>query len=194
MRKKIIVVGDSHVHAVQRAITKVEANGIEWSAFRLKRAKANATIEGVSLDDLPTVLASSDLVLTAIAGSYHATLALMLGKMPFDFAAEQPDYPIIPMVQMREIFDAELEPTVRPQLEAIVSAAPCRVIQLLTPPPKADEAFMRQHIKQFAAFADALDPRYRPIRLKLWKIHNERVEVICKSLGVGVLPPPRTHR
>lgn len=170
---RVVVVGDSHVHAIESALRSKPVGG--WCAFRFRRAKPDgSTIGSLSLDELPNLfseLSPNDRVVTAVEGSFHAILGLTLDASPFDFVMDgAADFPLVPHRALASLFDARLDERSRPTLEAVRAAAPCPVIQLICPPPKEGE--------------------HGRVRLKLWQMEARRTVELCQSIGIGALPPP----
>jgi hypothetical protein len=89
------------------------------------------------------------------------------------------------------MFDAELQTRVRTKLATIKNWAPGQVVQLAYPAPKGDLDFLKDHLGAFRERFEAYGLSRPRLIQKIWHILNERLELLCKSVGVAFLPVPR---
>ncbi|QNM83795.1 hypothetical protein H8M03_05600 [Sphingomonas sabuli] len=203
--RTIILVGDSHASAVQRAIAKRTGKGyaVPLTAYRFQKAKRGQTLGDVAVDDLLERIAAlgpDDVVISMIGGNQHAVFGSVQHPRRFDFflpddEAKHPaaDAEIIPFRVLTDQFMTSLRTRDAKLLKAIREATKATIVHILPPPPKGDNAFIASYHE--AHFADqgignlgVSDPQ---LRLKFWLLQNRMVTKLCQSLGITVLGPPR---
>jgi hypothetical protein len=200
----MLLFGDSHSHAVQRAINKREGKGqrVALSAHRLSKVKNGNQIGDTSFEEflkLVQGLAPEDIVLSMIGGNQHAVLSMIQHPRPFDFftpdrEAAAPGVEAIPYRALEDVFAKGLRGGDGKSLEALRKSTLARVVHVIPPPPKADNAFIqRYHESHFARDLPNLGVSPPELRLKFWRLQTKVLEEICAELGIEVMmPPPRT--
>jgi hypothetical protein len=200
-RPRIFLFGDSHSHAVQRAIEKRvgKGQGAPLSAHRLLKVKNGKEIGDTSFEDfleLAAGLGPEDVVLSMIGGNQHSVFSLIQHPQPFDFfiahVAADPGMEIIPYRALEEVFARGLRRGDGQSLEALRNATSARVVHVIPPPPKGDNAFITQyHESNFARDLPSLGVSSPELRLKFWQLQTRVLEQLCAELGVEVMLPPR---
>lgn len=202
-RPTILLFGDSHSHAVQRAIDKRVGKGqpVPLTAHRLLKEKNGRQIGDTAFEDfLKAVgrLTTSDVVLSTIGGNQHAVFSTIQHPQPFDFFApddQEPDRSVdlIPYRALETVFATGLRRGDGQSLEALRKATKARVVHIIPPPPKSDNAFIQQHHESW--FAQDLPTRgVSPpeLRLKFWNLQTRQLQRICGEMGIEVMLPPTT--
>jgi hypothetical protein len=196
--------GDSHSHAIQRAIDKRKGKGqgVPLSAHRLSKVKNGNQIGDTSFEDflkLVRELTPEDIVLSMIGGNQHAVFSMIQHPRPFDFYTPRGEaaahgVETIPYRALEDVFAKGLRGGDGKSLEALRKATPARVVHIIPPPPKADNAFIeRYHESHFARDLPNLGVSPPELRLKFWRLQTRVLEEICAELGLEVMmPPPRT--
>lgn len=201
--RKIILFGDSHSYAVQRAIEKRLGKGREapLTAHRLSKIKDGRLQGDTTFEEfLQTIrsLRSDDIVLSMIGGNQHAVFSTIQHPQPFDFYDPDgfdpmdPAREIIPYRMVSGLFRKWIRDRDAKSLQALRQATKARVIHIVPPPPKADNGFLKEYHE--AAFADASiassGVSSPSLRLKSWKLQMRVLKKICAKLDIEVMMPP----
>jgi len=198
-----MVFGDSHAHAIQRAIAKREGKGqpVPLAAHRLLKDKNGVRIGDIGFEaflKLASGLGPDDLVVSMIGGNQHAVYSTVQHRHRFDFFSPDVDFideaapQIIPYRAIEDVFDTGLRTGDGRSLEALNAATKARIVHVLSPPPKEDSA----HIVQYheTAFKKDLPKRgvsAAELRLKFWKLQSRVMRRICSELDIEVMEPPK---
>lgn len=200
---RIILFGDSHAYAIQRAIERREAKGrrVPLAAHRLLKVKNDKEMGDTSFEDFLVMagkLSQNDVVLSAIGGNQHAVYSTIQHPIPFNFfepgssAPVDPDAAVIPYHALEANFARGIRNRDGASLKALRKATTARVVHLLAPPPKRDnDHILRHHESRFAKenIAD-LGVSSPELRLKFWNLQRRILEEICQELDIDVLGPP----
>lgn len=202
---RIIVIGDSHTHAIKRALKTrhgLHPAHVEIEAYRYSRIKNGKTIGDLSAEQVIECVAelgSDDLVVSTIGGNQHQTLSLVQHPVPFSMFLPEESVPsesdpdcIIPYAQLWDVFERGLRGKDGIRLQQLREAARCRVIHLVPPPPKADAVhILKRHETDFAK-AGILDKGISPasLRLKMWQLQTNVMKKLTGEWGVELLLPP----
>jgi hypothetical protein len=211
-KRRIVLFGDSHIHAIQDALKLrgPERGDVHIEARRLLKQKANApharsspkagTIGDTSFEDFLSVAATlrkTDVLVSVIGGNQHAVFGTIKHPLPFDFYS--PENPIVQkhvsLIPYRMLYDQFLRGLRKgdgTMLVALRSATPARVVHLLAPPPKQKNAFIElYHDTHFAAEGiERLGVSSPALRMKFWHLQNRVLQEICGELGIELIPPP----
>jgi hypothetical protein len=200
---EVLLFGDSHIHAIQRAIEKRHGKGqsAAITAYRLLKEKNGRHIGDISFEhflNLIGKLETKDVVLSMIGGNQHAVFSTIQHPQPFDFL--EPGRPrflgstveIIPYRAVEAAFATGVRKGDGKSLEAIRAATDARIVHIIPPPPKADNAFVEQnHESLFAREGLAMRGVSSPsLRLKFWKLQTRILDSLCCELGIRVMMPP----
>ena len=201
---RILLFGDSHSHAVQRAIEKRQGKGerVPLSAYRLLKEKNGRQIGDLSFEDFLSMigrLGPRDIVLSMVGGNQHAVFSTIQHPQPFDFfdRAQNPvaksSVEIVPYRALEAIFGRGLRKGDGKSLEALRAATAARVVHIIPPPPKRDNNHIEQHHETLFAANDLAKLGVSPpaLRLKFWNLQTHILETLCAELGIEVMMPPR---
>lgn len=199
---RILLFGDSHAHAVERAIAKREGKGqpVRISAHSMLKEKNGVRIGSTSLNRFLKLIAGltpDDVVVSMIGGNQHAVYSTIQHPQPFDFFAPGEAVPegaaeIIPYRVMEDVFDYGLRKGDGATLEAIRAATVARVVHVLPPPPKEDnEHISKNHETVFANDLPHRGVSSPQLRLKFWALQSRILKRLCKEFGIEVMAPPK---
>jgi len=202
-RPNIVLFGDSHSYAVQRAIEKRKGKGfpVPLTVYRLLKEKNGGTIGNLSFEAflrLVADLSPDDVVLSMIGGNQHAVFSTIPHPQPFDFYTVDGDSPasadveIIPYRALSDAFATGLGKGDGKALEALRKATSARVVHICSPPPKADNDFIARHHETLFAQEGIASRGVSPpeLRLKFWKLQVRILQRMCKRLGIEIMMPP----
>lgn len=209
----ILLFGNSHSHAVHRAVEMRLGQGrsAPLAVFRQLKEKNGRKIGNITFDgflDRISQLGPNDVVLSMIGGNQHAVFSTVQHPQPFDFytpdhgAAPRDGVEIIPYRALIALFakgvieglaiDNVIIQGVGRGLEAVRNATGARVVHLIPPPPKGDKEYIvRHHEKLFAGQGIAsLGVSPPELRLKFWLLQARILQKFCRKLGIEVMMPP----
>lgn len=200
---RIVLFGDSHSYAVQRAVEKRKGKGfpVPLEVHRLLKEKNGSTIGNLRFEDFLALigdLSAGDVVVSMIGGNQHAVFSTIPHPQPFDFYTIEGDSPpaggvdIIPYRALSDAFSTGLRKGDMKSLEAIRDATEARVIHVCSPPPKADNDFIAKHHETLFAQEGIASRGVSPpeLRLKFWKLQVRILQRLCKRIGVEMMMPP----
>jgi hypothetical protein len=200
-KRRVLLFGDSHAHAVLRAIEKREGKGqpVPLSAHRLLKEKNGVRIGTTSFEAFLKLIADlgpKDIVVSMIGGNQHAVYSTIQHPQRFDFFSFDVDHldpaaETIPYRAIEDIFSRGLRSGDGRSLEALRSGTAARVVHVLPPPPKSDNEYIAQHHETL--FAKDLPQRgVSPpeLRMKFWQLQKRVLMRICADLGIEVVTPP----
>lgn len=200
----ILLFGDSHSHAIQSAIGKRMRKGrnVPVVVHRLKKHKNGREIGDTSLEEFLGIirnLDTSDAILSMIGGNQHAVFSLVQHTQPFDFFEPGQGDPIasgcqiIPYRILEGLFAYGLQKGDGASIAALRKATSAKVVHILPPPPKADNAFIEAHHESLFAKQGIAARGVSPasLRLKFWSLQAKILRDLCDKLGVEVMMPPR---
>lgn len=200
----MVLFGDSHSYAVQRAIEKRQGSGVPVAlkAHRLAKIKNGVRQGDTSFEEfleIARTLDADDVVLSMIGGNQHAVFSTIQHARGFDFfGPDEPSYAssegveVVPYRMLTAVFERGIRNGDGKSLEALRKATTARLIHIIPPPPKKDNAFIqRYHESHFAkegiADAGVSSPN---LRLKFWKLQTRILQKVCAELGIEVMLPP----
>ena len=199
----ILLFGDSHSHAIQSAIGKRMRKGrnVPVIVHRLKKEKNGREIGDTSLEEFLRIirdLDADDVILSMIGGNQHAVFSLVQHSQPFDFFEPGQTDPIasgceiIPYRILEDLFAYGLQKGDGKSIEALRKATNAKVVHILPPPPKADNAFIEAHHESLFAKQGiaARGVSRASLRLKFWSLQANILRNLCTQLGVEVMTPP----
>lgn len=202
-QRRILLFGDSHSDAIQRAIRKRSGKGKKspLTAHRLLKEKNGGQIGDMAFETfLRRIgrLKKDDVVLSMIGGNQHAVFSTIQHPQAFDFfiagdsAAVNCELELIPYRVLEEVFSNGLRKGDGKSLAAIREATRAKVIHIVPPPPKRDNAFIEQHHETLFAKEGLTSRGVSPpeLRLKFWKLQARLLEQICNELEIETMLPP----
>lgn len=202
-RSRILVFGDSHTEALDRAHGQRAGSGnAHIRILRFLKIKNGKEFGNVSVDAAASMVAETpadDLVASAIGGNQHQVFGLVQHPVPFDFIEPGSPRPhdsqpcaLIPYRTMWAVFEKGLRGKDGTRLTTLREAIGRPIYHLTPPPPKeSTEHILKRHE---TAFRDAglavrgVTPA--PVRLKLWRLQCAVLESLCTEWGIRLLPPP----
>lgn len=204
VKRKVVIVGDSHTYAIQKAIAAQKAADpeFEFEAYRFKRPKRGKDFGDLTARQILRLikkLTPRDVVVSTIGGNHHSAFGLIQHPVAFDVLlpgreeAVAEGAQIVPYRAVRDYFLGRLERGDSELVSKLASAARCPVYHLTPPPPKRDDDFIRSnHETQFAArglMDNGVSPA--PLRYKLWKLQTDLTRRMYEKAGVKQLMPPQ---
>ena len=198
---RILLFGDSHTNAVQRAIEKRKGKGaaVPLTAHRLLKEKNGRNIGDTSFEEFLKKIAdlsAGDVVLSMIGGNQHSVYSLVKHPQPFDFFTadgEETDLTgeVVPYRALEEAFKTGLWKGDGKSLELLRKSTSARIVHIIPPPPKADNAFIEQnHESHFAEMLPARGVSAPVLRLKFWRLQTRILQQICGEIDIVVMMPP----
>lgn len=200
-KRRILVFGDSHVQAVQQALTDGAASGrygVEVYFRKIVRQNGE-TIGSTSQEEIVeriSGLGPRDLAVSMLMGNFHHVAGLVQHPVPFDFLLPGEDRKPesgcrpVPFRVMEAFFENNLRPNNRILRQLVpLSAAPIR--HLMAPPPKADEALIMKRpeiFKDLGIFERGISPA--PLRLRLWHLQARVMARLCAEFGAPLVGVP----
>lgn len=131
---------------------------------------------------------------TLFGGNGHVVFGLVRHPRPFDVVLpEMPDLPLDDTAELvpHGYLDAAMHEHAAPylwQMLALRQAVPGRVLCLETPPPYADDAYVRDHLGSYVPNPGNVVSA--ALRLKLWRLHSRKLRLHCEASGVEFVPAP----
>jgi hypothetical protein len=199
----VLLFGDSHAYAYQRAIEKRLGKGraTPLTAHRLLKTKGTKNIGDTSFEDFLRIvrpLGPEDLVFSVIGGNQHAVFGMVQHPEAFDFFEPggifrpEPPAAIVPYRALERVFAKGIRNGDGKSLESLKKATKARVIHIIPPPPKKDNRFIQQfHEAHFAREGiTSLGVSSPGLRLKFWLLQKRQLEKLCGELGIEDMPPP----
>jgi hypothetical protein len=207
-QRRIVVFGDSHIHAIQEAIRhrKARHREVRVEALRLLKEKNNKIIGDTSFEailDIVRGLSANDIFVTVIGGNQHAVFSTIQHPAAFDFLlpGDSPDdvarnAELIPFRTLHDYFVSGIRSGDLKSIKALREATSAHVVHLLAPPPKGDNAFIEDyHDTRFAEEDIAsLGVSSPALRMRFWRLQNLVIEEFCAELGIETLGPPAAAR
>lgn len=201
---RIAMFGDSHTAALQRAQEFPNRADLyqHINIVRVRKSKGPKKVGDVNLEDFCRKISrfdENDFVFSVVGGNQYAVFSTIQSPTDFDFVSGPADDDIasdraqlVPMRAIAGYIEGGIRGNDGPVLEAIRRATSARVIHLLPPPPKEDNAFISQYFEtRFAGEGiDEFGPSKPRLRLKAWKVQADCLQQLCRELGVECLPPP----
>lgn len=196
----MVFFGDSHTHAVIRALRDAAGAAVRFEVHQMKRLKNDRDIGDVTVEEahaLVRELEPDDVVISLMGGNQHQILGLVQHQVPFDLFVDAADarppagIECIPRQALRDIFGMALRGKDWTRLSRIKEGARCPVFHMVPPPPKEDAAHIgRRHETAFVAGILDRGISPAPLRLKLWQLQGDVLRELGAETGIGILPPP----
>jgi hypothetical protein len=204
-KQTALLFGDSHSYAIQRAIEKRQGKRrpVPVTAYRLAKIKNGKQQGDTSFEDFLDMIRSlrdEDMVFSMIGGNQHAVFSTIQHPKRFDFfvSGREPrpekGTEIIPYRTLEGVFEKGIRNSDGKSLEALRKATSARVIHIIPPPPKKDNAFIQQYHETHFAKEDigSLGVSSPGLRLKFWALQTRQLQKVCAELGIEVMLPPAT--
>lgn len=208
-RARAIIIGDSHIHAIQSAITEnlSTPDAIYFQAWRLKGTKFGKPIGDVTvaklLDEIKN-LRNNDALVLALRGNTYNVVGLMNHPKPFDL--EIPGFPNIPEELVEEripysvVFAYFLKKITQEYgkltIDIVGNCQSARKYLLAAPAPKFDNAHIIAGAETYFKDAGITDigVAHPFLRLKLWEIQQRVLRMYCETYSITFLSNPDNTR
>lgn len=192
--RRIIFVGDSHIHAVQAGLARTapRPGGISIEAYRISTLKNGVTIGDLTFEealDRARALSPDDLLVTLLRGNQFNSMGLIQHPRPFDLIVPEvselspnPAAEIIPLQTMRAYFERTLRTGYGKQLLRFAEACGAQVACLAPPAPKEDTDHIMRNAETYFRDHGVSDFGVTPaiVRLKLWTLQQQALASFCK--------------
>lgn len=199
---QLLLIGDSHAHAVERAIGRRQGKNLSTSVqvHRLLKSKNGTVIGDITFENFLRIarqLSPDDHVFSMIGGNQYAVFSTIQHPqkysflMPGDAGVENCDE-LIPYRALAQHFDAGIRGRDGKSLAALRKATRARVVHLQPPPPKRDNAHILHHHESKFAQDNivGLGVSAPELRMAFWRLQAQLLEKLCAELNITVLPPP----
>lgn len=190
----VVCVGHSHATAVAQA---AQAQGCDVDPILFWSEAGAVGADGAFRPDLADRIRRAGKVITAVGGASAVVVGLVEHQRPFDFVL--PAEPELPLDPTRELLPADAvraalaaeEGKYTSLLEQIKALSSGDVIQIETPPPVEDGAFISGFVPWplWPGQPQVVAPA--TLRYKLWRLSSEVVAANCARLGILYQPVPR---
>jgi hypothetical protein len=201
--QRLVLFGDSHTYAVQRAIERRTANqiAVPLTPYRLLKIKGDKQVGDTTFEaflEIVRPLSTDDVAVSMIGGNQHAVFSTIQHPQAFDFLEPghepslDPGTEMIPYQALADVFERGIRGGDGKSLEALRRATSARVVHIIPPPPKADNAFIAQYHETLFAKEGitTLGVSSPSLRLKFWKLQTRMLIDLCQELGIEVMMPP----
>jgi hypothetical protein len=205
LRKKIAMLGSSHVHALMDGVDKTAENFYSRKLLQDFVGKHNIVQDDGSprlRDDVAAWVNSSldaDLVLLTISGSdwlefcasnRNPKIDIILPEAG-DLVEELPEAQIIPLAEMRCQMAHRIRHVVR-GIEALRKRVPMHIPiwYVASPPPHQDNEFVLRTVPFTRAAIEQNGVTDPLLRLKMYRLHSAIVMEACGAHGLRFVPPP----
>lgn len=203
--KQCVVVGASHIEAIQAAATR---DSVGWLQFvSLREAQYNPYIINGALNPaLRSALAvveqdSPAGYFLSLRGNEYNVLGLVNHPTPFDFVLkEQPHLPvrknveIIPYYQVRETLFEMIKGTILLSIQVFSAVLERSLFFIEPPPPIPDNQHIACYPGAFKHKANTLGISPPLHRYKLWRLQSLLIQEECRKHAITFLPVPQTAR
>ncbi|MEO6359673.1 MAG: hypothetical protein ABIO43_03740 [Sphingomicrobium sp.] len=204
VQPRIVLFGDSHVHAIQEAVrhrVNRRAN-VPVEVRRLFKEKNGKTLGDTPFDGILEVgasLSSNDVMVSVIGGNQHAVFSTIQHPQPFDFLLPGDDpaelmegQAVLPYRALYDYFSSGIRGGDAKSIEALRASTQARMIHLAAPPPKGDNSFIENyHDTRFAEENIAsLGISPPTLRMKFWRLQNRIIGELCAKIGIELMMPP----
>ncbi len=201
--RQVFFVGESHIHAVQVALKKMDISpfeGADIQAHRLTKIKNGTLIGTLNFQDLLKIgetLGPDDVVVSLIGGNQHSTFSLVQHDQPFsifqhDGTRLSENVPILPRAVVKAHFERGLRGNDAKRIKAIGKGGSHRTLHLSAPPPKEDEVHILKRFETDFVRLGLAEKGLSPAKLRqqIWELQNEVLAEILKEENITLLPPP----
>ncbi len=183
--KKILVIGNSHVFALQGAKTADEL----FDFYHLNHIEISE-LSGINTDNYLSII-------LLVKGNYHHAFSIANYPESFDFyLPENPNLPInqnariLPVSLVYKILKRGMEEqfSITNQLLQIFNNS--TFYQVCSPPPFSSNEFIKKNPGNFAYKISKLGVSPSAFRYKLWRLHTKIVRDNCEKLGITFIDVP----
>lgn len=204
MTKRIIIIGDSHVDAIKKALKKYKINNstISIEAYRYIKWKNDSCIGDLDEGQLRQILSQlspNDFVVSAIGGNQHQVFSLVQHPVPFHVftpssSQEKLEENLI-VISYNQVFDYFYQGIGGNDWRKLLSLkenCSCYVAHLVPPPPKKNVNhilnYHETHFKNNHLVEHGVSPAM--MRLNIWKIQRDVLKKMAKESNIDLIYPP----
>lgn len=193
-KKTAMVIGMSHVEAIQRALTETSSKAIQIVALNTSAKIYDKEKNTLNLSKLTNQNPAH--IFVSLGGNFHTIFGLIENPQPFAIASKDGSYSysttgrtLIPRAMIKDHFRVRVMRLLQ-HLEAIKNHFPGSVIHhLCSPPPIFDEDHILKYPGVFRPrIHQGITPA--PLRLTLYNVHSEVYQEHCEKLSVNFIAPP----
>jgi hypothetical protein len=201
MSRPVICIGHSHIGAVSKGAALSNRKIIEFRLREIGKADKASKKDGLG-DQVRDKLAAAvrehraKSVICFCGGGTPAVMGLVQHPLHFDFVLpEQSDLPFdsgavpIPFSAIRATMALRLRKH-RRVLAQLAKISPAKLIQVESPPPAADEAFVTKAAAKYDPDVRTLGISSAHLRYKFWKLHSSLFEELCAKFDIGYVKNP----
>lgn len=203
----ILVVGQSHVAAIQQAAkTHREAWPDEPRTRILHTLAEPYRSEGEDFGPLARAAIADQIarhqprLVSMLGGNAHALISLMRPARPYDFILSdeveqgppiEPGYELVPEALVRAALEERLQTDFRRLEQLYAVAGP--FLHVESPPPVRSDDFIRQHAEAYFRDTDGDEvvPAAAGLRWRIWRLNARIVREKVEAMGCRFLPVPR---
>lgn len=203
-KPRILILGDSHIHAIKDALreAKPETDGFDVTALRIisKSGLGDITFdEGLAMC---AQLTGSDFLATAFRGNQYNTIGLIQHARPFDVMLTETApmvegaLEVIPLNLFRQFFYDTLKGGYGRLLLKVKETTKAPMACLAPPAPKEDGQLIKRKAETFFRNAGIAEFGVSPaqLRLKLWTLQDEALARYCAENSMIHLGNPSPAR
>lgn len=204
MKKRILIIGDSHTHSVKRSIANNEQHD-DFYAQTFAKQKGDRVIGDIFFEEFLQEIKSEEekfkAVVSFTGGNQHNSLSLIKHSEPFSIADEESKQYVgddASTTLPREAFKWLLESGLRKgdfkKLQSIVNETSLPVYHVAATPPKKSTShilkrpesdFVRKNIAKSGVSNASL-------RLEVYKVQMEITRKLCQQMNIKFIELPRT--
>ncbi len=196
-----LIVGHSHIHAIQSAAKEQSADWLEFYSLRGKRpyplVTDQCTLHPKLVDDINRVARHTDPLFLSLHGNHHFAFGIANHPVPFDFVLkDRDDLPIVKGIQVvpyavvRESLRALIKVPLLDTIGAFRRQYRGRLFFLESPPPVSSNEHIARHPAALQALIKEHGVAPAVHRYKLWRLHSLLVKEVCEACGIGFLSVP----
>ena len=137
-----------------------------------------------------------DFAFSCYSGNDYHVLSMVRHPDPYDFVLPDRadlkldgDAQILPFAAIEATMRTALQQAIA-DLTAISRSLPCPLVNIASPPPIPDNAFLNRPTNAFWSKAESLGISSASFRWKVWRLQSMIYEEGCASAGIVTLPPP----
>lgn len=198
MSKEILVIGHSHIGALQKA-WELTANatpsyGFSFLNLRDPRYKSADKPKGVvaNIDEIQRdirAFPAPGLVAFSIMGNEHNSLGLLRDKSAFPEDTDQAKLESY-FQEIEKRVSAQATNVQRVWLRLCLTEVKCPAVLLIPPPPLEEESHIRAHPGVFAARLESSVVNPPDVRLRFWKAQVQSLKNVAAEFGISVVDLP----
>ena len=206
--RKVLLVGDSHIYAIQAALEQRKSvpPELEFEALRLGTLKNNKITGDVTFEeamDKVKSLSAGDVFVTLLRGNQFNSMGLIQHQQPFDVmmpgdspAALVDGAEVIPLQLLRSFFADSLARGYSKKLLTLKQNCAARMACLAPPAPKEDSEHIKKGAETYFRELGIGEIGVTPgeVRLKLWTLQQQALEAFCRTNDIVFFDNPYDAR